>query len=76
MFSLAPLYIGARLCLFVLLQAAGLVGAEAELCPFCHGEGCPQGHVHQERGGQCAQQQRVGVSVIRNLCRNVPSSAR
>ena len=63
MFSLAPLYVGACLCLCVLMQTAGLVGAQAELCAVCHGEGCSQGHVHQERGGQRAQQQRVGVNV-------------
>lgn len=44
------------------LQTAGLVGTQAELCAVCDGERCPQGHVHQECGGQCAQQQQVGAS--------------
>lgn len=47
----------------MILQTAGLVGTETELCAVCYGEGRPQGHVHQERGRQCAQQQQVGLSV-------------
>ena len=44
-------------------QTAGLVGAQAELCVVCDGERREQGHVYQERGGQCAQQQQVGVNI-------------
>lgn len=45
-------------CMFV--QTAGLAGAQAELCAVRHGERRQQGHVHQERGGQRAQQKPVG----------------
>lgn len=46
-------------CLCGLMQTAGLAGTQAELCTVCHGERCQQGHVHQERRGQRAQQQQV-----------------
>lgn len=42
------------------VQTAGLAGAQAQLRAVCHGEGRQQGHVHQERRGQCAQQKSVG----------------
>lgn len=45
--------------LYMFVQTAGLAGAQAELCAVCHGERRQQGHVHQKRGGQCAQQKPV-----------------
>lgn len=47
----------------VLMQTAGMAGAQAELCAVCHGERCQQGHVHQECSGQRAQQQQVRVDI-------------
>lgn len=48
--------------LSMFMQTAGLAGAQAELCAVRHGERRQQGHVHQERGGQRAQQKPVGDS--------------
>lgn len=44
------------MCMYVLVQTAGMVGTQAELCAVCNGARCQQGHVYQERGGQCAKQ--------------------
>lgn len=57
------MYIGASLCLCVLMQTAGLAGAQAELRAVCHGERCQQGHVHQKCSGQRAQQKRVRANI-------------
>lgn len=51
-------FITSVLCMSV--QAAGLAGTQAQLCTVCHGEGRQQGHVHQKRCGQRAQQKSVG----------------
>lgn len=51
-------FITSVLCMSV--QAAGLAGTQAQLCTVCHGEGRQQGHVHQKRRGQRAQQKSVG----------------
>lgn len=56
--------------LSVFMQTAGLAGAQAELCAVRHGERRQQGHVHQERGGQRAQQTPVGD----NFCWKTPVS--
>lgn len=67
-------YIDAHSCvLCVLMQTAGLAGAQAELCAVCHGERRQQGHVLQERSGQRAQQQQVTLDLTRGTCFNVPS---
>lgn len=49
------------LYLCLVLQAAGLVGAQLELRAVCNGARCQQGYVHQKCGGQRAQQQQVRV---------------
>lgn len=70
-FMRSCLYTGASLCLYVLMQTAGLAGAQAELCAVCHGERCQQGHVHQKRSGQCAQQKQVRANVTWDICWHV-----
>lgn len=40
---------------FVIAQAEGVAGPQAELCALCHGERRQQGHVHQKHRGQRAQ---------------------
>lgn len=44
------------------MQTEGLAGTQAQLCAVCHGEGRQQGHVHQKRRGQRAQQKSVGCT--------------
>lgn len=64
-------------CLCLMLQTAGLVGTQAQLCAVRYGERRPQGHVHQECGRQSAEQQQVGVDVtfFNPLCSKFTISA-